>query len=140
MISDVPRGYRLRYTLTLLSQLLGYAAAAGVAIAGFLTLVIMLLLASAGCSKPPNAGVVLNKDYSAPYSWVSFICAGYDSRGMCTVHVPLTITEPAHYRLCLIDDADPTAIKAGTCRLREVDPGTFRDYREGDHYPRTDPR
>jgi hypothetical protein len=87
----------------------------------------------AGCSDPPESGYIYQKQYSAPYDWVQMVCAGYDKNGLCTMNVPIMQHEPAHWRLCLVDDK-----KADLKGCREVDPHTFDRYERGNHYP--DPR
>jgi hypothetical protein len=92
------------------------------------------LVALAGCSDPPESGYVLNKGHEAAYDWVQMICGAYGKYG-CTVYVPIVQHEPEHWTLCLVDDKGS---KSGTCRNREVDAATWRQYATGQHYP--DPR
>ncbi len=98
-----------------------------------LTAVAVLALALTGCGDPPESGYVLQKEYSAPYSWTTLNCASYNKNGLCTAYIPVTYNEPAHWRLLLVDDN-----KQDFQGWRDVDETTYHRYGIGDHYP--DPR
>lgn len=97
--------------------------------------VTVAALALTACSRPPESGYVLTKSYDAPYDWVQLTCGAYDSKMNCVVQIPVVWHEPAHWKLCLIDDRDPGAVEAGTCRNREVAPSEYDRYARGQHYP-----
>lgn len=94
-------------------------------VAGAVVLAGVLLV---GCA--PEAGDVVDREYSAPYSWVDQQCAtvtqpnGGASQQVCT---PITRYEDESFNLRLDDGED-----AG---WRAVPAGEYDRCHEGDHYP-----
>ena len=94
------------------------------------------LLALSGCGMfrpPPESGYVLSKEYSAPYTYTVYDCIMRDPKTQaCTVNMPRTVNEPAHWYLCLVDDNEKDYKGC-----REVDETTFHAYDPGMNYPDT---
>jgi len=66
---------------------------------------LSLLLALAACGWS-GTGVVVGKTKTDAYTYVSFICSAYDSKGFCTVQVPITNYVPDYYYLQVNADDD----------------------------------
>lgn len=65
--------------------------------------VLLLLLAGCGWS---GAGVVVGKTKTDAYTYISFQCYGYDSKGNCTMNMPITNYVPDYYYLQVNSDQD----------------------------------
>ena len=64
--------------------------------------VVLAALLLAGCAGGANrlhSGTVVDKHYDDPDTFTIWQCAGFDSKGQCTVRYPQTITEPAHWSI-----------------------------------------
>lgn len=99
------------------------------------TIVILLTACLVGCEDPPRSGYIYDKEYSPPYSWVRTDCTFWmhDAHGfptVCLIRENTVINEPAHWRLCLIDDK-----KRDHKGCIEVDPTDWRDRTINSHYP-----
>jgi hypothetical protein len=68
-----------------------------------LALALLLTLAACGWS---GTGVVVGKTKTDAYTYISFICSSYDSKGFCTVQVPITNYVPDYYYLQVNADDD----------------------------------
>jgi hypothetical protein len=83
------------------------------------------LLALSACA--PDHGVVHNKHYSPPYQYTTMQCYSYNSKGFCTVNMPVIHTQPAEYEFDLYNGKDHG--------WRDVDPDSYQRYKIGDEYP-----
>lgn len=63
-------------------------------------LIAALALAVTGCSKIPDAGVVVQHGHRA--AWTQMVCSMYNQQGMCQVWMPVTYPE----RWSLLVDPD----------------------------------
>jgi uncharacterized lipoprotein NlpE involved in copper resistance len=89
-------------------------------------MVLLAVLALAGCEDPPESGTVTEKTHKGAYSWVQMVCAAYN-KGVCTVQVPVVHNVPESWGLCLRSQD-----KKG---CREVPPETWSRYKVGEMYP-----
>ena len=89
-------------------------------------LAVVALLLLAGCSAPEK-GVVEDKRYHQPYTWVDMVCSSYTEKGTCRMSIPVVRSEPARWELCLRDGEETG------CRI--VDETTFHKYERGQMYP-----
>ena len=94
-----------------------------------------LLAALAACGNPPTHGTVTHKQHSDAYTYITTTCAGYDSRGLCTIYTTNIWTMPARWELCL-ENREDTSHDAEGCR--EVGEDAWHRYQEGDYYPSRD--
>jgi hypothetical protein len=94
--------------------------------------VALAVVLLAACSPPPpESGYVHSKRHTDAYVWFMTVCASTGKYG-CTSYTMIPITEPEHWRLCLIDDKGD---RSGTCRNRDVTPAEWHRYDRGQHYP-----
>jgi hypothetical protein len=89
---------------------------------GLVTLAALLLV---GCSAI-NAGRITSREYTAPYTSVSFMCAGYNKDGVCISQIPVTNYHDATYRFNLQEGEE-----AGWVYVNEVD---YNKYQVGDYF------
>lgn len=90
-----------------------------------------------GCSSPPASGTVYNKQYDASYTWtmytngacISWVGSGNTQTCAAYQQIPIPMTEPQHWRLCLKADD-------GKKGCRDVGELEYSQYAIGDHYPR----
>jgi hypothetical protein len=93
------------------------------------------LLALAACSSPPKSGYVYDKKFHPAYYWTSMQCAAYDTKGSCTVQVPVQHYQPDSFELCLkADNPDEKGKYAKGCR--DVPADEYERFQVGDHYPK----
>lgn len=93
--------------------------------------IIAMLAALAGCGTPaPASGVVTERIFHPAFYWTQMICSGYDTKGNCTMYVPILHYQPDSYELCLVADDDP---KHRGCRDATID--EYERYQVGQHYP-----
>jgi hypothetical protein len=85
-----------------------------------------LILAVGACAEP-ESGVVYARYHYDEYQWVQMVCTAYNSRGICTVQVPIIQTEPERWSLGLQNGDD-----RGT---RSVSEREYISCHEGDDYP-----
>ncbi len=83
-----------------------------------------LAVVLAACGSSIQSGRITGKVYEEPYSWIQMVCVSYDKNSICTVQVPVTHEEPAHYRFNL-EDGDKTGYVY-------VSPETFENHQTGD--------
>lgn len=91
-------------------------------------LVLLVALLLAGCSDPPESGVVTSKElYHAAYTWVQMMCSAFDPKtGMCTVWMPITHYVPERWALCLRAGDDEGC--------RDVEKRTWDEFQVGEYY------
>ena len=93
-----------------------------------------LLLAAglllAGCASADSGRVTKLEFVGAHEEWVGQQCYGYDSKGQCTVQMPIFETVPDCWHVEFHDD--PNDLDGDVC----VTPEEYAAYRVGDHYPR----
>ena len=70
-----------------------------------LALALPLLLVLAACGWT-GTGVVSGKYKTEAYSYISYICSAYDSKGFCTVQMPIVNDVPEYYYLKVNSDED----------------------------------
>lgn len=93
------------------------------------TIGALALLALAGCADRPKSGEVYDRKFHPAFYYTTQQCASYDSKGQCTLSVPVLHYWPDSYELCLAD---------GTTGKRGCRPATLREYETyqiGNHYP-----
>jgi hypothetical protein len=90
-------------------------------------LILVAALLLAGCSDPPESGVVIRKEHHAAYSWVQMVCYAYDPKtSVCTLWMPHTHHVPERWSLCL---------RAGDEEgCRDVDQRTYDEFQVGEYY------
>ena len=81
-------------------------------------------LALTGCSAI-HSGVVTQKEYRAPYTYTSMYCASYNSKGGCSMYLPMTHYVPAEYILDIKQGKDTGWIN--------TDPDTYAKTKVGDY-------
>lgn len=79
------------------------------------------------CGHHLDRGIIIGKQYTAPYVYILMICASYDKYGICQVSIPDPISEPAEWALNLQDGN-----KAGST---DVDQVTYDQVKLGQQYP-----
>lgn len=90
-------------------------------------LVLLVALLLAGCSDPPESGVVTSKEYHAAYTWVQMMCSAFDPKtGVCTVWMPITHYVPERWALCLRAGDDEGC--------RDVEKRTWDEFQVGEYY------
>jgi hypothetical protein len=113
--------------------------------------VLAVVLAVSGCSKPPVTGTVTHRQHSDSYTYVTNPCVAWATRyyttrvksgntyvtstrssQYCVAHVTHFNTMPATWGLCL-KGTDEDGKEASGCF--DVDSGTWSRYPEGVHYP-----
>ena len=84
----------------------------------FMPCLLLLIAACTGIS----TGYVTGKTHTEQYSYVQMICAGFNSKGVCTVWVPHTVVVPEKWRLELKngDDAGWVYVSEATYEAIEV--------------------
>lgn len=87
------------------------------------------VLTLAACADPPKSGYVYDRKFHPAYYWTQMVCSGYDSKGNCTMNVPIVHYQPDSYELCMMDDKTN---KRG-CRDATLD--EYEHYQIGMHYP-----
>lgn len=92
-----------------------------------LALLAFAVLLLFGCSAP-QSGTVVDKKYYEPYDWVGTQCYVHNSKGVCTLTMPVVHHVSASWRLCLRNGEDEGC--------RSVDERTWHEYEIGDEYPR----
>jgi len=89
-------------------------------------LIAGLALTASACAEP-ESGVVYARYHYDQYQWVQMVCASYNSKGMCTVQIPVIQTEPERWSLGLQNGDD-----RGT---RSVSEHEYMSCDVGDDYP-----
>lgn len=62
-------------------------------------LLALSVLILAACGGHPSQGMVYDKTYKEPSSWIQMICSGYNSKGICIAYVPITHHTPECWSL-----------------------------------------
>lgn len=86
---------------------------------------VLLLAALAACS-PIHRGTIISKVIEPASTMIIQQCAGYNSKGICTVWVPQVIHDDEDYRFNLRLEREEGYVY--------VDRATFDSYDEGDFY------
>lgn len=71
----------------------------------FLPALALLAITLTACS-PIKSGTIIEKDYDPPYESTYMMCGMYDSKGLCTVWIPMTNYHPESYNLKLQEGED----------------------------------
>ena len=89
----------------------------------------------AGCGTSVTEGRVADKYYSAPYTYYVTMCFGYDSKGLCTIWMPVPFEEPEHWVITL-ENCDLKESGDDTCPSERwyVDQATYDSLDLGEFY------
>lgn len=99
-----------------------------------LLLAAAVLLALVGCSDPPVEGVVVHKQHSDAYDYVTMMCIAHDPKTFaCTGWMPISNHMPASWQVC-VEGLDKNGKHAEGCI--EIGEAAYGQYDEGSHYPR----
>lgn len=94
---------------------------------------VLTALTLAGCSNPPQHGVVEHKQHSSAYTYYTYPCISYRKDGSCVIHGTQANHMPATWELCLRADPGDTDHDASGCI--EVGEIAWNRFDENDHYP-----
>ena len=86
---------------------------------------ILLLIILTGCSTI-QSGTIEKKVVHPAYTWVQYICGGYNSKGICTVQVPIFHSEPETYSFDIREGEETGFVYVGY--------SVFVEYEVGDYY------
>lgn len=78
-----------------------------------------------GCGSSISAGYITEKVIEPETTWIQYVCAGYDSKGVCIVQTPIFHTDDEDYRFDIKDDSGETGYVY-------VEYGTFESYQVGE--------
>lgn len=93
---------------------------------GGILLIVAALVVLSSCSAPEH-GLVIDKKYSAEWSYWDSQCMSYDKQGLCSLKMPILHTVPEAWYLCLRDGQDEGC--------RQVDQIDWHKYERGQQYP-----
>jgi len=88
-------------------------------------LALLIIVSLTGCSSI-SSGTITAKTVEPPYTWIQYICSGYNSQGICTVQVPIFHNEPEKYRFDIEERDDTGWVYVGY--------SVFQQYEIGDYY------
>lgn len=74
---------------------------------------------------PIKSGTIIQKDYDPPYQSTYTLCSMYDSKGSCSVWVPMTDHHPERFNLKLQEGEDTG--------WRSVSKATYDSYEVGSY-------
>ena len=90
----------------------------------FLPSLALLAIALTACS-PIKSGTLIEKDYQPPYDSTYMMCGMYDSKGMCSMWMPMTDHHPESFNLKLQEGED--------IGWRSVTKGTYESHEIGSY-------
>lgn len=76
-----------------------------------------------------DEGTITSKKYVPANSYITFVCASYNTNGTCTSQVPMTNHVPDRWCFQLSDGKDKTGSVS-------VDQTSYMEYNVGEYYPR----
>lgn len=87
----------------------------------FLPTLALLAIALTACS-PIKSGTIIEKDYDPPYQSTYMMCGMYDSKGMCSMWMPMTDQHPESFNLKLQEGEDTgwRSVTKGTYESHEI--------------------
>lgn len=91
------------------------------------------ILALTACDPPPLSGVVEHKSYSAAYTYFTYPCIAYNSKGYCTAYGLIINQMPARWTLCV---KGPNKNGKVVSDCWDTDPVDYGRYTEGDRWPK----
>lgn len=95
------------------------------------TVLVGVALATSGCTKMVE-GHITRKSYDDPDTWTSMQCAAYNSKGICTVYMPVQHYDGPHWSFELNGTNDKGEPDQGWV---EVGADEYNVFGLGDCYP-----